>query len=139
MSNQDLLEVTADIAGAGLTCELVCKTFRTKVMVAFTIGDVLYIYLLRKTLFDMLGKTIPLNKNGTADVKNSLNINQMDLPELVQDFGGKLLTTYAVKVGFNMMMTKQYPLLGFKEMLMFNIGGQLFGHLARDIQERLST
>lgn len=131
----DLVEIGGDLLGAALTSKLAYKSFKTKALVAFVLGDVIYVYLLRKRFFDMLGETVAAN-TGVAD---SLDINAMTAMQMLEDAGAKLVATYAVKIVSNLVMSKTSALAGFKEVLVFNVGGQIVGRGARYIQSKYST
>lgn len=136
MNKFDMVEVGGDLIGAALTSKLAYKSFKTKVLISFVVGDALYIYMLRKKFFDALGETIAKN----TGFDQSIDVNQMTTVQMLEDVGAKLLATYAVKVVANLLMNKgSAPFAGFKEMLAVNVGGQLAGRGARYIQMKYST
>lgn len=134
----DLTEIAGDLVGAALVSKVAYKSWKAKTLLAFVVGDVVYIYMLRKPLLTKLNVDPAVPATALPVIANTdiVDINQLTGMEIAQDLGGKLLATFAAKALLNLAMQKGSAFAGFKEILVMNIGGDIFGHGARYVQQQ---
>ena len=129
----DGVEFIGDVIGSYLAEKAVYGKYGGKSFMAFVIGDALYLWWGRNPLLE---KFCGSDNKKTAD--GIYDINNLDMTCMAIDAGGKFLSTYLVKIIYN--LTKKGSITkGFGEMLVLNVGADIVSHSARYIQMKIEA
>ncbi len=131
----DPVEISGDVIGAALANRVLYGSFKGKNVVAFLVGDSLYILFARKKFLDYIGVVSAPVINADGLVLADVNVNLLSIGGWTVDAIGKVASVIAIKSGLNLFMGKGI-VNGISELIITTLMGQFIGRAARYIQNK---